>query len=136
MLQQDIGLSQYIAVLEEDESRLQKELDEIRIAKNHALRIREENSIPPPGTTVLEDTTKPYRGMGNESAVLKLLSTSTSGPMKTSDISNTLEKGGLESEAKNLQANIFGTLRRLSKKGSVTKIGDGRRTRWAAWKQS
>lgn len=138
-----IGLLQYVARLEKDKARLERELEEISIALNHAQRVIQEGGIrkaelpgsePTNGQPVEEpkDATLPFRGLGNESAIVKLLKSTDRGPLKTAQIGELLEEGGLESEAKNLTATLFGSLKRLVKKGEVVKVGEGRRTRWVA----
>ena len=145
MSQGDMGLLQYVAELERDEARLRKDLDEVRIAKTHAQRIlkagRTQNAVIPSdfnaATHAVGDEapigdTPPYRGLGNEDAIIKLLDDGKHGRMSTSEIAAALKKGGLGSQATNLPATIFGALKRLKGKGKVVKLGEGRGTRWAA----
>ena len=69
MPQEDIGLRQYIAMLEKDEARLKVDLDEVRIAKAHAHRA----VLPSIGISIPENGTMPYAGLGNQAAALKFL---------------------------------------------------------------
>ena len=144
MSQEDMGMLQYIAELERDEARLTKDLGEVRIAKAHAQRIvkasRTQKVVIPIDSNVVTGVgnetpggdSQPYRGLGNEGAIMKLLHDGERRPMSTRQITEALKMGGLESEATNLPATIFGALKRLKGKGKVVKLGEGRRIRWAA----
>ena len=144
MSQEDMGLRQYIAELARDEARLSKDLAEVRIAKAHAQRIVKESStqrvgipvdhnvVTRVGDEIPEGDFQPYQGLGNEGAIMKLLHDGERRPMSTRQITEALNMGGLESEATNLPATIFGALKRLKRKGKVVKLGEGRGMRWAA----
>ena len=137
MSQEDIGLRQYVAELARDEARLTKDLAEVRIAKAHAQRFGkasrvDHNVVTRIGDEIPEGDSQPYQGLGNEAAIMKLLHDDERGPMSTRQIVKALKMGGLESEATNLPATLFGALKRLKGKGKVVKLGKARGTRWAA----
>ena len=131
MPQEDIGLRQYIAMLEKDEARLKVDLGEVRIAKAHAQRILVERGIdravlPSIGISIPENGTMPYAGLGNQAAALKFLK-DTGRSAHTSEICDALKRGGIESRAKDFPTSIFGSLKRLVKMGDVDKVG---RSQW------
>ncbi len=135
----DMGLVDYVRRLVEREDRLERELVEVRIARAHAERelasARPTEGRPTPVAAPVAaphaNGNAPYVGMGNEAAALAYLR-GESIPRKTAEIARALEAGGLESEAKNLQAALFGSLKRLVNRGEVKKVGEGRRMRWVA----
>ena len=137
MAQTDMGLLQYLAVLENQEQEHLKALEELKIAIAHARRAMEAHGIradlpAPADNNTPEETAKvadgPYVGMGVEGASLLYLR-EAGRALKTPQICDGLLSGGLVSTAKNFHSTVFSSLRRLAHKGLIEKVGAGK---WCA----
>lgn len=140
MSQRDMGLLQYLAALDREEEAIQQSISEsqralveIQIAKKHARAVAEGggiHAIKLPRTADARAESQPnkadapYVGMSNPAAALTYLRT-IGKPQKTSQIAKALEKGGIDSKAKNFNATMFGTMKRLLKERKVVRVGPG-----------
>ena len=140
MSQRDMGLLQYLAELGREEEAIQQSISEaqqmlaeIQIAKKHARAVAEGGRIraaklPQGGDARTEgqpnkaDAT--YADMSNPAAALTYLK-AIGKPQKTSQIAKALEKGGIDSKAKNFNATMFGTMKRLFMEGKAVRVGPG-----------
>lgn len=129
----DLGLRQYIAMLEQRASELRGQLDEIQVALKHARKTVGEYTnkiqLPMPDADEAEGEPKkdggPYTGKGVEESALEYLRT-VQRTQKTAQVADALLEGGIETEAKNFSSTVFGSLRRLVEKGQVEKVGAGK----------
>ena len=133
MPQRDMGLLQYLAELDRKAQALRVELAEIEIAAKHARAVVgggavQRAKLPSPAAEHTEDGPNlsggPYARMSNPEAAVAFLR-ETGRPQRTAAIANALLAGGIVTEAKNFNATMFGTLRRLALDGAVVKAGPG-----------
>jgi hypothetical protein len=133
MPQGDMGLLQYLAVLDRKAQELRAALAEIEIAAKHARGVIGGGGIipatlpsPEPEQPEKEPNSSngPYAGMTNPNAAVAFLRTSGK-PQKTAAIARALLAGGITTEAKDFSATMFGTMRRLVEDKRVVKAGPG-----------
>ena len=140
MSQRDMGLLQYLAALDREEEMIQQSISEsqralveIQIAKKHARAVVEGGGVRaaklPQGGNERDEgkpnkAHAPYAGMSNPAAALTYLK-AVDKPQKTSQIAKALDKGGIDSKAKNFNATMFGTMKRLLKERKVVRVGPG-----------
>lgn len=129
----DMGLLQYIAMLESQEEEYLKGLEGVRNALAHAKGVMGEHGTRAnlPGTeegTAPEQQAKvtdgPYTGLGVEEATYRYL-LSVRMPQRTAQVRKGVLLGGLQTTAKSLHSMVFTSLTRLVDKGKIQKLGAG-----------
>ena len=132
MARGDIGLLEYLAVLERQQQEHKAALAELEIAISHARRVMKEESVraklPGADNGVPEERARetggPYVHMGLGEATYRYL-VSVGEMQNTAQVRRGLIRGGLVSTAKNLHSTVFTSLKRLVDKGKVEKVGAG-----------
>lgn len=128
----DMGLLEYLAWLERQEAELQRKMDEIRVAKDHARRAAKEMSGAPTLGDRVEnpkgdrDTVDgKYASMRPRQAALAYLK-ERGGPATTIQIREALEAGNVKTEAEAFHQTLYNTLQRMAKKDqAVVNYGHG-----------
>ena len=99
--------------------KLQVDLEVIQRAEE----ILSQNSKETPHSSeILEKVTTGYENLTLQDAILKLMKETPSKSWKPAALANQLLKEGFKTESKDFLPILFGSLRRLVKKGEVEKI--------------
>ena len=127
----NIGFAEYIAGLERDEARLEKQLVEVRIALAHAQKAQGGPSLrpalPEPPPAITEGQPKrvgKFAGMSPKKAALAFLR-ERGKPATTVEIREALQRGGVDSKAKQFHLTLYNTLFRYRKTGDFVNYGEG-----------